>query len=805
MRLPVVLLLVIISLLCGGGGALAQGTIAGAVVAGGAPVAVATVSLLHAPDSSWLRTELADDSGAFVFKDVPAGTYILSVTAIGFATAMQQVLAAGAVVSFTIELHKQDASLGEVTVTGKKPFMEMSLGKLTVNVEGSPTAAGANALELLRRLPGLTVGPAGAISMQGKQGVLVLIDERPTYLSADQLAEYLKTITAAEIAQLELITQPGAKYDAAGNTGVINIKLRKSARQGINGNASASYAQGVYFAERSSLLLSYKKNRLGLTLTASDMQAKGFADWVERQYIVDPATAAVTGTTRIHSTPWERFGITTGRLAADYSLTERAAFGASFRATYHPNTSAGYIYSERNDRANGTTYNEATNPESFIRKDVVANTYFSYKPGKASTLDVNADYLAYSNDAWQDVGSTDYNSLMQPLSAPFVLHSRQPSLINVASLKVDYTCALGTDIKLESGAKSSYVVTDNDARFSVLQAGQWRNDTARTNRFRYKEHISAAYAALAKSFSAKWDVRIGLRAEQTTATGMQYIHNTGFDRNYLSLFPTAFIGYKADTNNQFELNYGRRIDRPAYQLLNPFINYSFQYSYKVGNPYLLPQYTNSIELKHSYRNMLITAVSLSAAADVISDILVSDKATGRVYSTSANNAAGKTADAYVVFNKDVARFLSLNASAYAFYTRYSGVLAGSKVTRGGVGYSFHLSAQADCGKGWKTELNGYYNNDNVTSLIQAYGPQLYTSVGASKKIRERLLVKLLFNDPFYLCRLKVYNELPGFRSDAVFRNATQQVVLELSYTFGKRSTQEQHVNTVDESRRIKMN
>lgn len=303
-----------------GSNAFAQTSLSGKVTDGAKTLPVATVSLLNSNDSSWIKTTLTDDTSGFSFKDVTAGKYLITATSIGYETAMLPVtLTAPGENNYVIMLHKQSTSLQEVTVAGKKPFIEMSLGKTVVNIESSPVTASTNALDLMRRLPGISVDMNGNITMQGKKGVLVLIDDRPTYLSGDDLAAYLKTITADDAAQIELITQPGAKYDASGNTGIINIKLKRNKKQGLNGNVTLSYGNAVHFNRNESFLINYKKNKLSLSLSASDMEAIGFADWKETRYYLDETTGNATSASIIHSTPKERFSNTASRLRADYT------------------------------------------------------------------------------------------------------------------------------------------------------------------------------------------------------------------------------------------------------------------------------------------------------------------------------------------------------------------------------------------------------------------------------------------------------------------------------------------------------
>lgn len=779
-------------------------TISGSVTEQGKPLSTVMVSLLDAADSAWIKTEVTSDNGLFTFMYLPQGKYILNLALMGYEPVMRVVDVTNGTASLEIELARMDNVMVEATVKAKQPFIEVGLGKLVVNVEGSSTAQSNNVLELLRRLPGVSVSQTGTISMHGKQGVLVLVNDRPTYLTGDQLAEYLRAMTATEIAQMELITQPGAKYDAAGNTGVINIKLKRNKKQGLNGNAMLMVGQGVYGNEHSSLLVSYKKNKLNVTMNLTDMRATGFADWVEDQYFTDEQTGAVLSQSHIHSTPKERFSVITARLAADYDCTDKTTIGISSRGAYHPNDMTSHVLATRYDNITGIrSYNDILNPDGFIRKDVTTNAYLSHKFGKESTLDINADYLTYGNALRQSFTNAPLDAQMQPAGAALLLRSKHPSSINVYSLKADYTYGFGNGIKLEAGAKSSVVRTDNDAQFSILQGGDWVNDTMRTNRFVYNENINALYLTLAKEFSDKWNARAGLRAEQTNAKGVQYVHDNTFTRTYLSLFPTVFIGYKADTNNQFELNYGRRIDRPAYQMLNPFIHYSFQYSYFAGNPNLLPQYTNNIELKHSYKNMLITTISLSATSDIITDVVIADNVSKIVYGINKNLAQSRLADVSLVFNKDITSWLSFNASGDVYYAHYSGVVGASNVVNEGIGYALSAFAQLDFGKGWKAELQCYYSGRQINAIMGVAGESIYSSAGVSKKVGEHINIRAAFEDPFYKYRLINHNVLPGFRSDNTMRMATQTANVSFTYSFGNGQAR-QHRSSMEEKGRMKV-
>ena len=797
----------LIVFICAYGNLLGQeAAISGTVEASGIGLAGATVSLLKAEDSSWIKSAFTDDNGLFVFKAVSQGSYLITATSVGYESGTTSLtIKDNGEQKCTIPLQKQSKALEGVTVAAKKPFIEMSLGKTVVNIEGTTTTACSNVLDLMRRLPGISVDMNGAISMQGKQGVLVLIDDRPTYLSGDELAAYLKTITADEAAQIELITQPGAKYDASGDNGIINIKLKKNKKQGWNGTVTLLYGQGVYFHRDESFLISYKKNKLNLSLSASDMEAIGFADWQENRFYLDAQTGATTSTSLIHSGPKEIFTNTALRLNADYDLTDKTTIGVNARATYHSNSDQVPIFSTNNDLASNTlTYNNIASHEGFVRNDVVANAYLSHKFSKESTLDVNFDCLIFNKNTYQNLTNTTYDGQMNPLPDPLILRSSQPETIKVYSIKADQTYAFKNGIKMEAGLKSSWETTDFNANVGLYENSNWVNDTGFSNHFLYRENINSAYISASKTLGKKWEAHCGLRAEQTNTEAIQYIQNDRLSRSYISLFPTAYLTYKEDSSNEFELNYGRRIDRPGYQQLNPFVYYSFENNYTVGNPYLQPQFTNNIELKHSYKNMLNTTLSFSRTTDVITDAYVVNDTTEAVYNTTNNLATNNYVTLSVIFNKQLYKWWQLNLSGSAYYASYTGVVNDKSVSAKFGSYSLNMNTQLDLGKDWKAEAYVGYYCGGQASLITSNDPNIYMEFGASKKINKRLLIKADFSDPFNMYRMGIHTFMDNYHSDAKFRYASQLFSFSLTYNFGSSQTKERKADTTDEAKRMKL-
>lgn len=790
----------IICLLCSGSLYAQTGSIAVNVAADGKPVDGATVSVLNA-DSSWVRSDITDERGKVVFTGIVVGQYLVSASFLGYKTGMQAVeVKGGEVPSCNIELVKENTSLGEVAVTAKKPFIEMSLGKTIVNVEGSITTGAINVLDLMSRLPGVIADQNGNITMRGKSGVLVLVNDKPVYLSGDDLAAYLRGITAGEVAQMELITQPGARYDAAGNTGIINIKFRKNKKTGLNGNVSAGYQPGIYDRRDESFLLNYRKNKLNLLLAGSDFEAVGHAEWKQDMYYVD-GLGYVVGSNINRSTATERFSHTTLRFATDYDLSDNTTIGLSARGVYHPNKMGAWLNATYKDDVNGTTiYTNSDAPEGHIRKELVANVYATHKFSKEHTLDVNIDALSFSKNASQDFIISRYNEQMQSIDTPERTNSIQKSPITIYSFKIDDACAFKNGLKLETGIKMSQLTMDFDASFHRYDNNEWINDTGRTNHFLYKEHINAAYATASKEFGEEWEVRLGLRAEQTSASGLQYIHSDWFTKNYISLFPTAYINYKPDSNNQLEVNYGRRIDRPEYRQLNPFVYYSFQNMYSVGNSALMPQYTNNVELKHSYKNTVVTTLSWSSTTDVIQGFLTVDS--NRVsYNKLRNIASNDNVYLSVELNKDLAKWWSFNISGTTFYAYFEGIFNNVWKRSEWTGYSFNTGSRFDLGKGWRAEVYGSYTSGGRWSLTSTFKPIIGFDFGASKKINDHWTARMYAQDPLYLFALRAEDYGVNYRADTHYRNATRRFNFSLTCTFGGEQ-KDRRERSIDEARRL---
>ena len=546
------------------------------------PIEAATISLLNAHDSSQTKVTVTNKAGHFELNNIHEGRYLVSASSIGHTTTYSapfEISATQSSVTLSpLILPSATSNLQSVAVVGKRPLIEQKSDRMIINVDAAASNAGSTALEVLERSPGITVDKDDNIALKGKQGVTIMIDNKPTYLSASQLASYLKSMPASAIDQIEIMTNPSAKYDASGNSGIINIKTKKNKTKGFNGSVNLTHTQGVYPKPSGSLNLNYRNGKTNFFLNAGYSHWEGFQQLnINRKYLdtgtLKKVNSIFTQQTDMHFINPElnvKFGM-------DYYASNKTTIGfvvSGFRNQENNRSASNIFLKDPNNTIDSIVYSPSTNKTTWKNGSVNLNFRHQFdSTGRELTIDL--DYVRYSSRSDQYFDNITYNP-DRSKRGETILTGYLPSTINIYTAKSDYTRPLTKTLKLEAGLKLSYVNTDNTANYFNLVNNTPEVDTTKTNRFLYRENINAAYATLTKQYK-KWNVQAGLRFENTNYSGHQLGNglstinkDSSFSRSYVNLFPTVYISYQANAKNQLTLNYGRRIDRPAYQDLNPF-------------------------------------------------------------------------------------------------------------------------------------------------------------------------------------------------------------------------------------------
>ncbi len=769
-----------------------NGKISGKVAdAAGKPTDGATITLSTAKDSVLVKTELANADGTFIFDGIKYGDYKLSVTAVGLKNYRSEIISVNqqnAVVALpAIILQLNGTALKGVSITAQKSFIEHKIDRTVVNVDALISNAGTTALDVLEKSPGVQVDPNGAISLKGK-GVTIFIDDKPTYLSGADLENYLRSLSSSTLDQIELMTNPPARYDAAGNGGVINIRTKKNKLKGFNGSLNLSYIQGIYGRTNNSFNFNYRNNRFNVFGTLNYNTQDGFndLDLYRRYFNADGSTNSYFIQNSFIRRSFKSYS---SRIGVDFYLDDKTTWGIVLNGSARPFTNHTYNTSHLLDagsQPDSMIVADNHQQDNFKNGSVNLNYRHQYdKNGHELTADV--DYIVYQTNNSQVFNNFDYIPDGTLISQD-QLTGALPSNIHIYAAKMDYTLPLKNGFKFSAGAKTSFTKTDNIADYFYTINDTTKPDYGKTNHFIYKENINAAYINLNKEYK-RLSIQAGLRFENTFSIGHQLgnpvIPDSSFSRNYNSLFPTLYLSYKLDSAsvNQIGLNYGRRIDRPYYQDLNPFISPLDKFTYYVGNPYLLPSFTNNIELSHTYKNKITTTLSYSKTNNDVNETI--EIVDGIYYSRPGNLGQVTVKSASVDATLDPFKWLNLHLygeltqihSVSAFYT-------GPLDTKGTF-FFLRPTVNLNLDKDWNIQFDYSYQS-KLTHAQFTIGARSRFNAGISKKLSPSTTIKLNVNDIFYTSSGSgVINNLAN--TYASWHNAgdSRFGVLSLSYRFGK--------------------
>lgn len=585
-----------------------------------------TVQLMNAENKQLIKSAITDASGNAGFTNIVAGTHYFNISGAGYKTQTTTAYTfplAGGIKNPTIQLLPDVANLQGLTVVGTRPFIQHVQGKVLINVDAAATNVGTTVLEVLEKSPGVTIDRNGTISLQAKTGVLVMINDKPTYLSGTDLASLLGSMSSSQVDQIEMIANPPAKYDASGNAGIINIKTKKNKQKGFNGTLSLAAGQGRYAKSNNSLVINYHQGKFNVFVTYSLNRNRYFTDLyaLRNYYTADGTLSSVLDQPTLFGGSSFNNTLKTG---VDYYASAKTTVGIAFtgisvwrkgdgNATATWKNAAGIFDSAI------TTYSTSAN--NF--KNGAINLNGKYVAGKAQEFSANIDWLNYNIRGEQFFEN-------RSLSAAYTQASQGniPSAIHIFSARADYTLRVGKKSKIESGFKLSHISTDNLAAYQLYNSGQWMMDAGKSNHFLYKENIQALYINF-ETKQKRITMQAGLRYEYTSYQANQLGNITrkdsAFSRNYQGLFPSGYISYQADSSIAFTFTAGRRIDRPAFQKLNPFVFIINKYTYQTGNPFFLPQYSYNVELGHQYKSVLTTAASYSIIQNYFSQLFLTDQ------------------------------------------------------------------------------------------------------------------------------------------------------------------------------------
>lgn len=745
------------------------------------------VALLSSIDSSLVKTILTDHNG-FTFDNIPFGDYRIIAEYTGYKTYSSRSFSllkeSPKIHLGDIKLEPEGNVLAEVTVTVTKQLVEQKIDRIVLNVEQSIMSNGSTALEVLERAPGVTVDEEGNIALKGKQGVTVMINGKLTYLSQKELTALLRGTASSSIAKIEVIANPSARYDAAGNSGIINIVMKKNIKPGLNGGIYANGGAGRKLRYGSGFNLNYRTGKLNL-FGSYDYSFRGEKEYTEdkRTFLSNDHFSSQRNSIQ-SGTSNEPLNTNNFKAGADYSIDTNNTIGVLVNGnlgTYKNNNRI--INNVGSQDLPITSHIRSYNKNDEYWNNVMTNFNYLHsfkKEGRELSADIDYSYNVFGLDQTIDTES------QSGFPNPFISgSSRRGNIISKNKIyvgKVDYVHPMGKCAKLESGVKWSYVNVFNDVAYDTLAGSGWVSDAGTTNRFDYFENIKAGYLSYSQEIG-KINLQAGVRVEQTETKSHQITMDSLVKRNYIQLFPSAFLSYKINANNQAQLSYSSRIDRPDYGELNPYRYYGDPYLYYEGNPFLKPQLTSSLELSHVFKEKLTTTLNYSNTGNVVTWIARQADSTGITAEYPANLSRlinyGMSISGMLQLTKwfSTNNFLNVCRAEYKDEIIHNAMLS----------YSFNTQNSFKLGKEYSAEANAFYNSSFVYGMFKTQ-PMYWLNLGVQKKIlKEKGTLKLFVNDVFQSKKFRESAAYGSIRFNGLKRLDSRTVMLSFVYNFGEGS------------------
>ncbi len=741
------------------------------------------------------------DDGTFYIANIQDGSCKMKVSFIGFRDTTINLNIAqkgGEYNTGTIYLASDNRSLKAAVVTAKIPVIEQKLDKIVMNVADAVSTQGASALEVLRKAPGISIDPSGNILLNGQQ-VQVWIDNRPSNLTGSDLEALLSGTDGASIDKIEIISQPSAKYDAQGSGGIINIKTKKLFLEGLNGSLRAAYDGAQYHkyyqGANGTLNLNYRSGKNNTFVNYSPRYNESFSEFFSETIYGNSVLKA--NTRGNEATTSHNF-----KIGNDYYASKNSIFGFIVNGSFRTNE----------DLSDDKTYSELYVNNNLIQKintvldnnrsmhNISANLNHTYtfKQGEEVTTNIDYGYFDLSNDSYQN--NRIFNGSGTEFD-PKRFESTSSQFINIVSAKVDYERIIAGKIKMETGVKWALSSTNNDLIRNDWVTNSWQFNDTLSSKFKYDEHVTAAYISFAQQFNKNWTAKAGLRAEHTYSKGEWISADTVTTNSYIDLFPTLFVGYNPNQNLRFALSYTLRIQRPNYQQLNPFRIYIDANSSLEGNPDLDPQFNHQFSLTAGYKSFIsLSAVYQSSNKTIIQNPYFSN-VTGEKKLIWQNFGRQSFAGGSLSLTEiALQKWMVLNVNLFlAKVTNKSTNFKSSDIFSNGF---FNLAFLMP--KSFRAEVQGFYQSsipygyfkvDPVTEISLAFKKGIWDNKGT---------ISLNINDIFRLRKNNVAantDQIEGY----FFKNSykTQFVSVSFNYRFGKgKAARKRNVGVQEEASRV---
>ena len=768
----------------------------------------ATVLLLYAKDSTLAKGAVTNPEGKFEFEKVRPGKYSLKISSVGkkeFSVPAFEYT--GGV--FETGIHRfQPVSneLKAVTITAVKPIIEIKADKTILNVENNVSSAGSDGLELLRKAPGVVIDNNENITLKGKSGVQVYVDGRPVKLDGKDLSTLLKSYNANNIEAIEVILNPSAKYEAEGNAGIINIRLKRNQSLGTNGSASLNFRMGITPKGSASLNLNHRTEKFNFytNITGSmGINHENLEFYREQGGLFFDQLSNNKGDSVKHPRVNYRFGV-------DYILNKNNTIGAQINGNIYDGVDNTISRTRIGTLGSNGKIDSILNAHTRTverRRNFQTNLNYAYKDSTGRTFNLDADYgmISSINDTYNP------NLYMSPGETSLLSSSYFGSYTNtdilIKTIKGDYEQNVLKG-KLGVGFKISDVDTKNGFDFFDYIQAQKTPNLDKSSDFNYNEMVYAAYANYNKQWK-KIALQAGVRLENTHSHGQLLSTNPTADddvkRSYTNLFPSFAITYTANKKHTFGLTYSRRIDRPRYQNLNPFEQRLDELTFRKGNPFLNPQYSNNFNLNHTFLGMLTTTLSYSRTNDYFGQIIDSTQRK-RTFITEKNIAKMDNYSVGIASPIPLAKWYNGYLSANFFRQIYTSDFGtGKKLNIGTNGFNVYSEHTFSLKDGIKLQVSGWYNRGGVWGGTFVNKGMANVDLGVQKSIwHNKADIKFSFTDILKTAHWNAISDFGGIYFRGGGYNESQTARVNFTYRFGNlkvKGARQRKTGLEDEQRR----
>ena len=777
----------------------ATATVAGRVLDdAAAPLAYANVVLYAAADSAIVKVEVTDDAGAYLVPGIEPGRYFIGVKYVGLPDANSPAfgLAAGQDrVQPDIAFAPQAEELAVATVTAQRRIVEIKADRTVFNVEGTINAAGGDGMSLLRKAPGVVVDNNDNIIVMGRSGVLVYIDGKRSPLAGEALTAFLRGLPAEQIDRIDIITNPGAKYEAEGNAGIIDIRLKKNESWGSNGSLSSTVSQGERFRGNLSATLNHREGAFNTFATGGVYTGENF----NRTFFDRTQGGLAISDDIDNDNDWRGGNLKVG---TDYRFAERHTLGVQVNGNYNDGNSlavtrATFARAATPDQIDSVLVSRSIDDNE--RFNLAGNLNYRYDDAKGQTLNLDLDYGAFRRESFSSLPNQYFGPDGETERSRIDYAFDTPSAINIYTATADYERPL-LGGKFGGGAKYTRVVSDNTFGFFEMIGGEERMNGERSNVFVYDEAVAAAYVNYVRDFGPDapsgrgkaFSLSSGLRAEQTRALGELTVLDGSeatmpVDRDYLNFFPNVGLTWAAAEKHTLALSYGRRINRPDYQNLNPFLSFASLVIFEQGNPLLRPEIVNTVELAHTFAYRYTTKLSYSRTEDQITRLIRRADFDERGQYITWENLANQTVVALnVSVPTQLAEWWETYLSATGNYTRNEADYPdGSSIDLSAFNFNFYNQHTFSIGGGWKAEVSGWFAGPGIwggTFETKAMGA---LNVGAQKKLlNDKLRLRVAVDDILFTSGWRGFSDFGGTTFNGGGNWDSRRASVSLTYNFG---------------------